>query len=123
MTIQRGEVYFIDLGSPVGREQAGRSPVVVISNDTVNKLPLVVTVVPGTRKVKAPTPYPWNVMVLAGEGNLPEDTTFLTFQVRALDPSRFRNPPLGKLSVVVLDQLEKTIAWTLAIPIASVGAP
>ena len=49
MTVRRGEVYFVDLNPTAGREQAGRRPVVVVSNDTLNARPLVVAVVPGTR--------------------------------------------------------------------------
>jgi mRNA interferase MazF len=43
--IRRGEIYFVDLNPTKGREQAGRRPVLVLSVDAINKLPLVVTVV------------------------------------------------------------------------------
>ncbi|SRR6266542_1932942 len=49
MTIRRGEVYFVDLDPVEGREQAGNRPVLVLSIDAINKLPLVVTVVVGTK--------------------------------------------------------------------------
>ena len=48
MTIQRGEIYFFNLNPVQGREQAGQRPVVVLSINTINQLPLVVTVVVGT---------------------------------------------------------------------------
>jgi len=47
--IQRGEIYFVDLNPVKGREQAGRRPVLVLSVDAINKLPLVVTVIVGTK--------------------------------------------------------------------------
>ncbi len=40
MAIHRGDVYFVDLNPTVGREQAGKRPVVVISNDLINSKPL-----------------------------------------------------------------------------------
>jgi mRNA-degrading endonuclease toxin of MazEF toxin-antitoxin module len=43
--IQRGEIYFVNLNPIQGREQGGQRPVLVISADSVNQLPLVVTVV------------------------------------------------------------------------------
>ncbi len=46
--MKRGEIYFADLDPVLGREQAGRRPVVVVSIEAVNQLPLVVIVVPGT---------------------------------------------------------------------------
>ena len=48
MAIERGEIYFVNLNPTKGREQAGRRPVLVLSSDAVNQLPLVVTVVIGT---------------------------------------------------------------------------
>jgi len=49
MTIQRGEIYFVNLNPIQGREQSGKRPVLVLSIDAINKLPLVVTVVIGTK--------------------------------------------------------------------------
>jgi mRNA interferase MazF len=36
MAIRRGEVYFVNLSPTSGREQAGRRPVLVVSNDVRN---------------------------------------------------------------------------------------
>jgi len=49
MAIQRGEIYFVNLNPVEGREQAGNRPVLVLSRDAINRLPLVVTVVVGTK--------------------------------------------------------------------------
>lgn len=114
MAIHRGDVYFVDLNPTVGREQAGKRPVVVISNEWVNVKPLVVVVIPGTRGTKVKPDYPGNVRVPAGEASLPEETVFMSFQVRALDQSRFRGPPIGRLSQSYLDQLDKALIWTVS---------
>ncbi|MBA3605855.1 MAG: type II toxin-antitoxin system PemK/MazF family toxin [Actinomycetota bacterium] len=34
---RRGEIWLVDFGSPVGREQAGRRPAVVVSADPLNE--------------------------------------------------------------------------------------
>jgi mRNA interferase MazF len=41
MSIQRGEIYFVDLNPTKGREQTGQRPVLVLSTDAINRLPLV----------------------------------------------------------------------------------
>ena len=46
--ISRGSIYFVNLDPTLGREQAGRRPVLVVSVDAINRQPLVVTVVVGT---------------------------------------------------------------------------
>ena len=40
MTIQRGEIYFVNLNPTLRREQAGKRPVLILSVDPLNQLPL-----------------------------------------------------------------------------------
>ena len=42
MTIKRGEIYFVNLNPVEGREQAGKRPVLVLSINEINQLPLVI---------------------------------------------------------------------------------
>ena len=49
MTPRRGEVWLVDFGAPVGREQSGRRPAVIVSADRLNESRAgVVAVVPTT---------------------------------------------------------------------------
>lgn len=49
MRTLRGEIWLVDFGEPVGREQAGRRPAVLVSADPLNQGPAgVVIVVPFT---------------------------------------------------------------------------
>lgn len=96
MEIRRGDIYFVSLDPIQGREQAGRRPAVVVSVDAINRQPLVVTVVVGTDSSRVPRDYPTNVRVKATETGLPRDTVFLGFQLRSLDPARFRDPKAGR---------------------------
>lgn len=97
MPIGRGEVYFVDLDPVKGREQAGLRPVVVVSTDGINRKPLVVTVVIGTKGSNLTREYPSNVRVPPQASGLPLETVFLCYQVRSLDHSRFSGPPAGTL--------------------------
>jgi mRNA interferase MazF len=115
MAVRRGEVYFVDFNPSVGREQAGRRPAVVMSNDLINDKRLVVLVVPGTSGQNITADYPTNIRVPAGEANLPNETVFLTFQMRALDHSRFRDPPTGRLSPATIRRLEDAASVSLGI--------
>src|SRR2546428_1799435 len=95
MAIQRGEIYFVNLNPVQGREQAGQRPVLVLSVDIINRLPLVVTVVVGTKGENITRDYSTNVRVSIAESGLPMETVFLCFQLRSLDPRRFGNAPAG----------------------------
>jgi len=115
MAIHRGEIYFVDLNPVKGREQAGLRPVLVLSIDKINKLPLVVTVVVGTKGENLPRDYPTNVRVSPQESGLPLETVFLCFQIRSIDPSRFPVQPNGKVTDEVLSKIETTVRYCLGL--------
>jgi mRNA interferase MazF len=110
---KRGEIYFVTLDLTQGREQAGKRPVLVISIDAINALPLVVTVVVGTKGENMPRDYPTNVRVSAEESGLPLETVFMGFQIRSLDASRFPENPAGELSDEIMEEVEKAVKYCL----------
>jgi len=61
MSMERSELYFVNLNPVQGREQAGQRPVLVLSINAINRLPLVITVVVGTKGSNIPKDYSTNV--------------------------------------------------------------
>jgi mRNA interferase MazF len=115
MPIRRGDIYFVDLNPVKGREQEGRRPVLVLSVDAVNRLPLVVTVVVGTRGENVSRDYPTNVRVSPEESGLVMETVFLCFQIRSLDPQRFPEAPDGRLRGPALTKVEEAVRYCLGL--------
>lgn len=115
MAIDRGDIYLVDLNPVQGREQAGRRPVLVLSVNAINKLPLVVTVVIGTKGENVTRDYPTNVRIPAAESGLPMETVFLCFQLRSLDPTRFADAPAGKVSGAALGRIETAVRHCLGL--------
>jgi mRNA interferase MazF len=115
MTVHRGEIFFVDLNPVRGREQAGQRPVLVLSVDAINKQPLVVTVVVGTKGENITRDYPSNVRVASRDSGLPMETVFLCFQIRSLDPHRFSGKPVGKLTGFQLKNVEDTVRHCLGL--------
>jgi mRNA interferase MazF len=113
MMIQRGDIYFVDLNPVQGREQAGQRPVLVVSSNAINRMPLVVTVVVGTKGSNIRRDYPSNVRVSAQTSGLPLDTVFLCFQLRSLDPSRFPSQAAGQAGAEVMRKIEDAIRYCL----------
>jgi len=113
--IQRGEIYFVDLNPVKGREQSGRRPVLVLSVDAINKLPLVVTVIVGTKGENVPRDYPTNVRVSTHESGLSMETVFLCFQIRSIDPNRFPKQAAGKISNETLEKIENAVRRCLGL--------
>jgi mRNA interferase MazF len=111
--IRRGQIHFASLDPVRGREQAGNRPVLVVSSDAINRLPLVVTVVVGTDAANIALDYPVNVRVTAAESGLPRDTVFLCFQVRSLDASRLASPAAGALPALRMAEIDAALRRAL----------
>ena len=95
--------------------QSGTRPVLVLSIDDINRLPLVVTVVVGTKGANIARDYPTNVRVSPSESGLPMETVFLCFQLRSLDASRFLDQPVGMLSLEKMEEIETTVKYCLGL--------
>lgn len=115
MAIERGEIYFVNLNPVEGREQVGYRPVLVLSINGINRLPLVVTVIVGTKSENVSSDYPTNVRISPQESGLPIETIFMCFQIRSLDPKRFTTAPAGKLSSTTMSKVEDTIRYCLGL--------
>lgn len=120
--LQRGEIYFVTLAGSMGSEQAGRRPVLIISADALNTLPLTVVVVPGTDAANQERDFPSTVRVPAKETGLPMDTVFRCHQIRALDHKRFVDaatrqpvPRAGRMPPERMRAIEEAILSTLDI--------
>ena len=120
--VKRGESYFINLSPTQGREQASYYLVLVVSADAINRQPLVVAVVVGASAKQVPRDYPTNVRVSARESGLPQDTVFLCFQVRSLDPARFTDAQTrqerlaGTLPTARMREVEQALKLVLSLP-------
>ena len=115
MTIERGEIYFVNLNPVEGREQAGTRPVLILSVDAINRSPLVVTVVVGTKGENVRRDFPTNVRVSSQESGLPIETVFLCFQIRSLDKTRFPKQSSGRLSETKMLEIEATVRYCLGL--------
>ena len=115
MAVKRGEIYFVDLNPAKGKEQTGTRPVLILSIDAINKLPLVVTVVVGTEGKNITHDYPTNVRVPPSESGLPMETVFLCFQIRSIDSARFPKQYAGKVSDEIMRKIENAVRYSLGL--------
>jgi mRNA interferase MazF len=81
MVISQGDVYWVDLGEPVGSAPGLLHPHVVIQNDAFNRSDIRTIVVcaltPNLKRVAAPG----NVLLDAGEANLPKQSVVNISQI------------------------------------------
>lgn len=110
--MERGEVYDARLDPVEGSEQGGTRPVVIVSRDAINAYSPVVLAVPCTTYRENRRVYPTQVLVVAPDGGLSNDSILMADQVRVLAKSRLLTLR-GKLSSTTLEQLNQALVIAL----------
>lgn len=85
---RRWDLAWAGLDPAVGHEQAGRRPVLVLSNDVISRATGLVAIVPLTTWKKGRRVYPTEVLLLADVTSLPSDSLALCHQVRTISAGR-----------------------------------
>jgi mRNA interferase MazF len=112
----RGEIWPADLGTGQGREQSGRRPVLVVSDDAFNQgLAGLVMVLPLTSKVKKSKNIPVHIAVDPPEGGLKTPSVILCDQLRTISKDRLGNAPWGPVSAATLAEVEKALRVLLGL--------
>lgn len=109
----RGELWLIDLGTPLGHEQGFNRPAVVVSHDGLNRSAAdLVIVVPVTRTRRT---LPGHVEIEAAVGSGLSDTSYAQAeQVRAVTTNRLVRR-LGAVDAVTLTKVEQALRRMLAL--------
>jgi mRNA interferase MazF len=84
----RWQVYLANLDPVVGSEQGKTRPVLIISDESVNKKISVLNVLPITSRKSGRIIYPNEALVPAGTAGLEKESIILCQQIRTLDKKR-----------------------------------
>ena len=115
MTVHKNEVYYADLSPVVGSEQGGVRPVLVIQNDTGNKVsPTIIVSAITSRKKKMRMPT--HVPITPEEGRLPKNSMAMLEQIRTIDKERIKNY-VGKIDKNSENAIEKASLESLGIDV------
>ncbi len=110
MTSHRGDVWLVDFGEPVGREQSGRRPAVIVSADPLNESRAgVVIVVPTTT---TPRGLPSHVEIEPASSGLEEIRYAKCEDLKSISEQRLV-AQLGAVSDVVLFEIARAIRFLL----------
>jgi mRNA interferase MazF len=108
----RGEVWFIDLNPAQGREQSGRRPCLIVSDDRLNKSPAeLVIVVPITSKDKR---IPSHVEIVPPEGGLQVRSFIKCEDIRSISTDRLIKA-MGMVNRATLDSVEERLRLLLTL--------
>ena len=108
----RGEVWWVDLGIPFGREPGFRRPVIVVQANSFNRSRIsTVIVVPLTSNVDLED-APGNVLLETQESGLSKDSVVVVSQITTFDRRRLVER-VKALSIGNMKSIEKGIKLVL----------
>lgn len=108
MTVTRGDIFYVDLGDPVGSEQGGLRPFLILQNNMRNRFGATTIGVPITSKTKRDLP------VYAPINGLPRPSLALCNQIRVIDKSRIRRR-VGRAEQGTIKQVEAALRASVGI--------
>jgi mRNA interferase MazF len=104
LTVEHGDIFWVDLGIPKGSEPGYKHPHVVIQNNVFNQSRIDTVVVCSlTSNLKRAT-APGNVLLKKGEGNLPKDSVVNVSQIITVNKSDLIEK-IGSLSQARIRQI------------------
>jgi mRNA interferase MazF len=108
----RGEIWDVDLNPTMGREQSGRRPALIVSDNALNSGPrglVVVTPITGT-----PRGLPTHIAVPSPEGGLTKPSLIMVEQVRSVSKDRLGRRH-GMVTQATMNQVDQILRIVLGI--------
>ena len=111
--IINGRFFLVNLDPTIGSEQAKTRPVLVISNEDVNRILPIIDILPITSRKANRIIYPNEVLIPSNGANLPKESIVLCHQIRAIDKKRLISR-VGVISDDILrDQIQNALRFQL----------
>jgi len=86
--INQGDIFWVDLGQPIGSEPGYRHPNVVIQNDMFNHSGINTVMVCGLSSNLKRAAVPGNILLDPGEANLAKQSVVIVSQVFTVDKAQ-----------------------------------
>lgn len=110
MYVKQGDVFLADMGEGFKAELVGKRPVLVVSNDSINKVSSTVIVAMISDHIAEPK-LPTHVKLHKCEGIVPEDSMILLEQVRTIDKKRLLSKT-GTLTTKIMEEVTRSWNFT-----------
>jgi mRNA interferase MazF len=102
--VQQGDIYWVDLGEPIGAQSAYRHPHVVIQNNVFNQSRIATVVVCALTSNLKRANAPGNVLLEKNEANLPKQSVVNVSQIFTVSKEQLQRK-IGTLDKARMEQV------------------
>lgn len=113
-SLQRGEIWWADLGKPRGSEPGHRRPVLIVQADHFNQSQLATVIVLSLTSNLRYENFPGNVLLPQAESGLEKDSVINVTQLTTIDKS-WRDVYIANVSNAIMRQVEAGFSLVLGI--------
>jgi mRNA interferase MazF len=110
----RGDIWWADLGVPLGSEPGFRRPVLIVQDNAFNDSKINTIMVAALTTNLTLATAPGNIFLSKGESQLPRDSVINISQLAALDRTRFLKKA-GRLSHALMDDVDGSLKLVLGL--------
>ena len=111
--VQRGDIYWLELPTGSGSQQAGRRPVLIVQNDVGNQFSPT-TIVAAITSQSRRRRYPFHVPFTAEESSLRIDGTVLCEQIQTVAQTRLEGQA-GALTGMRMAEVDEALHRSLGL--------
>ena len=112
MVVERGEIWWADLGVPIASKPRFRRPVVIVQADSFNRSRLETTIAISVTSNLDLLDAPGNVLLPAGASGLPKDSVANSSQIVMIDRAQLIEPA-GRVGSSALAQISTGLRLVL----------
>ncbi|MDE2863338.1 MAG: type II toxin-antitoxin system PemK/MazF family toxin [Chloroflexota bacterium] len=114
MVVERGEIWWADLGDPVGAQPGFRRPVVIVQADGFNRSRIETTIALSVTSNLQLVDAPGNVLLPSAVTGLPKDSVANVSQIMTLDLEQLVEPA-GRVGGSELTRISRGLRLVLGI--------
>ena len=114
VTTKRGEIWWADLGEPMGSEPSLRRPVLIVQDNQYNRSRIVTVIVLSITSNTRLADMPGNILLNKKESGLPKESIINVSQIATIDKSWLENK-VGALTQSMMEEVDYGMGLVLGL--------
>ena len=114
VTVKRGEIWWADLGEPMGSEPSLKRPVLIIQDNQYNQSKIATVIVLSITSTIRLADLPGNILLHKKESGLPKKSVINVSQIATIDKS-WLEKKVASLSQMVMEEIDYGLGLVLGL--------
>jgi len=114
VTIKRGEIWWADLGEPIGSEPSLRRPVLIVQDNQYNQSRIATVIILSITSNIRLAELPGNVLIGRKESGLPKESVINVSQIATINKSWLENK-IGSVLPTLMEEIDYGLGLVLGL--------